>query len=215
MAYMYTPPERLADGTIHILGIGASISATTLLILHANQAGSGLDVAAVSVYGAMATLLFTVSALYHMTPWDRVRPWLQRIDHAAIYLKIAGTYTPLAVMLNSVFAFVVLGLIWIVALIGAVGKLTEWIKPGLTSTWLYVAMGWASVVLIVPLVSLLPVTAIWMMILGGLLYTVGAFINHWESLRFNVAIWHTLVLVGSALFFSAIVMSLSVAPGVA
>ncbi|MCH2075697.1 MAG: hemolysin III family protein [Rhodobacteraceae bacterium] len=212
MAYMYSPPERLADGTVHILGIVASVAATVLLILYTNKAGSGLDVAAVSVYGAMAILLFTVSALYHMTPWDRVRPTLQRIDHAAIYLKIAGTYTPLAVVLGSVFAYVVLGLIWAVALIGAVGKLTQWLKPGLPSTLLYIAMGWASVVLIVPLVTIVPTLAVGLMMIGGLLYTVGAFVNHWESLRYNVAIWHAFVLTGSALFFSAIVIALGATP---
>ena len=214
MAYMYSPPERLADGTVHIMGIGASVTATVLLIIHAAREGSGLDVEAVSVYGAMAILLFCVSALYHMTPWDQVRPTLQRIDHAAIYLKIAGTYTPLAVVLGSVFAYVVLGLIWAVALFGAVGKLTQWLKPGMPSTLLYIAMGWASVVLIVPLVTMVPMLAVGLMMFGGLLYTVGAFINHWESLRFNVAIWHALVLTGSALFFSAIVIAMG-APAIA
>ncbi|MEM1374945.1 MAG: hemolysin III family protein [Pseudomonadota bacterium] len=205
---MYSRPERLADGTIHITGIVTSVVATVLLILYAGAAGTGLDVAAVSVYGAMAILAFTASAFYHMTPWGRIRPLLQRIDHAAIYLKIAGTYTPLVVILGGAFAYGVLGLIWIVALIGAVGKLTEWLKPGVVSTWLYVAMGWASVVLIVPLVSQVPGLALWFMVMGGVLYTIGAAINHWQTLRFNVAIWHAIVLVASGLFCAAIVLSI-------
>lgn len=208
MAYMYSRPERLADGTIHITGIVASVVATILLILYAGAAGSGLDVAAVSVYGAMAILAFTASAFYHMTPWGPLRPLLQRIDHAAIYLKIAGTYTPLVVILGGAFAYVVLGLIWVLALVGAVGKLTEWLKPGVVSTWLYVAMGWASVVLIAPLINEVPGLALWLMVAGGVLYTVGAAINHWETLRFNVAIWHAIVLVASGFFFTAIVLSL-------
>ena len=205
---MYSLPERLADGTIHILGIAASITATVLLIIYAAQTQSGLDVAAVSVYGAMAILTFVASAAYHMTPWRGPRPWLHRIDHAAIYLKIAGTYTPLVVVLGSAFAYSVLGLVWLAALVGAVGKLTLWIKPGLVSTLLYVALGWASVILIVPLVMTLPIGALCLMVAGGLLYTVGAVFNHWDSLRYNVAIWHGRVLAASARFCAAIVLAL-------
>lgn len=208
MAYMYTLPERVADGTIHIAGIGASIAATTLLIIYASQTQSALSVAAVSVYGAMAILTFVCSAVYHMTPWPWPRPMLQRIDHAAIYLKIAGTYTPLVVILGTMSAYVLLGVIWAVALIGAVGKLTTWIKPGVVSTILYAAMGWASVILIVPLTATIPDAALWMMVGGGLLYTLGSIVNHMTHIRFNVAIWHAMVLTASGLFFAAIVLSL-------
>ncbi|MEM9435730.1 MAG: hemolysin III family protein [Pseudomonadota bacterium] len=206
---MYTPSERLADGTMHILGIAGSIAATTLLIIYAAKTQSGLDVAAVSIYGGFAILTFVVSALYHMTPWSRVRPLLQRIDHAAIYLKIAGTYTPLVVILGSVSAYILLGLIWSIAVMCAVGKLTERLKPGFVSTAVYASLGWASLLLIWPLMQAVPVAALWLMLAGGVVYTLGALINHWESLRFNVAIWHGFVISGSGLFFAAIVLSLA------
>ncbi|MEM1232686.1 MAG: hemolysin III family protein [Pseudomonadota bacterium] len=211
MAYLYTRPERMADGTIHLLGLAASIIATVLLILFAARTGSGLDVAAVSVYGGVAIFAFAASAAYHMTPWSRARSWLQRVDHAAIYLMIAGTYTPLVVVLGSVFAYVVLGLIWTVAVLGALGKLTQILQPGWASTFLYIAMGWASVVLIWPLVQTVPPLTLWLMLAGGLAYTIGAPINHWEDLRFNVAIWHGFVLAGYGLFLGAIVVALMAA----
>ncbi|MEM8592421.1 MAG: hemolysin III family protein [Pseudomonadota bacterium] len=209
MSYMYSWPERLADGAIHILGIVASITATTLLILYAAREGTAPDVAAVSVYGSMAVLAFTASAAYHMTPWLSLRPLFQRIDHAAIYFKIAGTYTPLVVILGGVFAYAVLALVWLIALVGAVGKMTQWHKPGITSTWLYVAMGWLSVVLIGPMVATLPAAALALIVAGGVLYSVGAIFNHWEELRYNVAIWHGFVLTASTLFFVAITLSLA------
>ncbi|MEO0486366.1 MAG: hemolysin III family protein [Pseudomonadota bacterium] len=208
MAYMYSFPERVADGTVHILGIAASIAATTALILWAAQDSTALTIASVAVYGAFATLTFTVSAIYHMTPWQAARPWLQRIDHASIYLKIAGTYTPLVVILGNVFGYIVLACIWTAALAGAVGKLTDWLQPGWGSTALYAALGWASVVLLGPLIQAVPAQTVWLMVAGGALYTGGAVINHMEHMRYNVAIWHAFVLTASALFFAAIVIAL-------
>lgn len=208
MAYMYSLPERVADGAVHILGIAASITATALLIVYAAKTQSGLDVAAVSIYGSVATACFVASALYHMTPWVSARPLLQRIDHAVIYLKIAGTYTVPVVLLGNLFGYIVLAAVWAVALVGAVGKMTELLKPGVASTLLYVALGWASIVLIWPLMQTLPPTALWLMVIGGIVYTVGSPFNHWDALPFNVAIWHCFVLAGSALFFAAIVLAL-------
>ena len=209
MAYLYTWPERLADGTVHLLGIAVSITATVLLIVYAARTGTGPDVAAVSIYGGVAIFAFTASAAYHMTPWNRARPWLQRVDHAAIYLKIAGTYTPLVVVLGSVFAYFVLGVVWTVAVLGAVGKLTQLLRPGWASTLLYIIMGWASLVLIWPLGQTVPTASLWLMVAGGVVYTLGAPINHWNSLRFNTAIWHCFVLAGYVLFFAAIVLALT------
>ena len=197
----------MADGTVHLLGIAASITATALLIVYAAKTQTGLDVAAVSVYGGVAIFAFVASAVYHLTPWDAVRPWLQRIDHAAIYLKIAGTYTPLVVLLGTGFSYFVLGVVWTIAIFGAVGKLTTLLKPGVASTFLYIALGWASMVLIWPLIQTIPAAALWLMVAGGVIYTAGSGINHLENMRYNVAIWHVFVLTGSALFCAAISIS--------
>ena len=215
MAYLYSRPERLADGIIHILGIGAAIIAGTLLImraaLHMPETIGSLGVAAVSIYAGAALCAFVASALYHMTPWDRARPWFHRIDHATIYFKIAGTYTPLIVLIGSVYAYLVLALVWAVAAIGAVGKMKQWLRPGLGSTVLYLVMGWASVTLIWPLAQTVPVLSLTLIISGGVLYSVGAIFNHCENLRFSTAIWHSFVLVGSGCFFAAIALALNAA----
>ena len=215
MAYLYSRPERLADGIIHILGIGAAIIAGTLLIMraahHMPEAIGGAGVAAVSIYAGAALCAFVASALYHMTPWDRARPWFHRIDHATIYFKIAGTYTPLVVLMGSVYAYVVLALVWAVAAIGAVGKMMHWLRPGLASTAVYLVLGWASITLIWPLAQTVPTVSLALIMAGGVLYSVGAVFNHWEGLRFSTAIWHGFVLVASGCFFAAIALAMQAA----
>lgn len=106
-------------------------------------------------------------------------------------------------------AYVVLAVVWLLALLGAVGKLTQWLKPGRVSTLLYVGLGWASLLLLWPLVNAVPLAALLLMVAGGLVYTLGSIFNHLDDLRFNVAIWHAFVLGGSGLFFAAIVMSMA------
>lgn len=211
MAYLYSRPERLADGAIHILGIAATIIAGTVLIVqaaHFMQPSNGAgDLVAISVYVGAALLTFVASALFHMTPWDHVRPWLQRVDHASIYLKIAGTYTPLVVLIGTGYAYVVLAVVWTVAVAGAVGKMMRWLQPGVFSTFLYLALGWASVALIWPLAMTVPALSLGLIIGGGLLYSVGAVFIHWETLRYYVAIWHGFVLSASACFFAAIAIA--------
>ncbi|MGR3492117.1 MAG: PAQR family membrane homeostasis protein TrhA [Shimia sp.] len=213
MAYMYTRAERVADATMHLLGFGTMITATVLLLVAAARYNTGLDIAAVSVYGAAAITVFVISALYHLTPWSSARPVFHRLDHAAIYIKIAGTYTPLVVLLGTLSAYILLAAIWVVALIGAVGKITNRLGHGRASTALYIAMGWASVLLLAPLAQFLPTAALGLMIAGGLLYTIGSWFNHRHQMRFNMAIWHGFVVSGSSCFAVAIFLALRAVAG--
>lgn len=208
MAYLYSRPERLADGTVHVLGITASILATLGLLFHTARVAGAADIAAVGIYGAAAIFLFSVSALYHMTPWERLRPYFQRIDHAAIFLMIAGTYTPLVVMIGTAFSFVVLGFVWALALLGALGKLTNILTPGWPSTALYLGLGWMAVVLFWPMVLALPRLSVACIVGGGLLYSAGVPFLYIERHRFGIAIWHSFVLAASTLFFLAIALGL-------
>jgi hypothetical protein len=125
----YTRGERIADGAVHAAGIVFAIVATILLIVAASGETSVGTVVALSIYGAALIGSFIASACYHFTPWDRPRALLRRIDHAAIYLKIAGTYTPLVVLIGSAFAYSVLGLVWALAAVGAIAKLFFWALP--------------------------------------------------------------------------------------
>ena len=204
----YARSERIADGIIHAVGIVlALVGAVLLMTFAAHRAESGGQVAAVAVYSGALLASLVISACYHMTPWEGLRPTLRRLDHAAIYLKIAGTYTPLVVVIGSAFAYGVLALVWLMALAGAVAKLFLWLGHGRLATGLYLLLGWLSVVLAWPLVQSLPPAATILVVCGGLLYSAGVYFFSWESLKFANAIWHGFVLAASVCFFVAITLS--------
>lgn len=207
----YPRAARIADGMIHLLGVILAVAGAAGLIIAAGfwarqgQIGGG-TVAAVSVYGAALIATFVASACYHLTPWERLRPTLRRIDHAAIYLKIAGTYTPLVVLIGSGFGYVVLALVWVLALVGAVAKLFYWAAPGRLAPGLYLGLGWLSLALIWSLAHSLPLPATALVVTGGLLYSAGVIFFNWDSFKFSNAIWHGFVLVASICFFTAIAL---------
>jgi len=204
---IYSRAERVADGVVHALGITGSIVATALLLsLVASQLGAG-TLAALIVYSAALIVMLTASGVYHFGAYTRFRPILRRIDHAAIYVKIAGTFTPLAVMLGTGFGYAILAFVWAVALVGAVRKLMA--KRGKMPTgWLpYVALGWIGVMLLFPLTYIAPTPALMLIATGGLTYTAGVLFFRWESLPYANAIWHAFVLVASGCFFAAIATS--------
>ncbi|MEL7181350.1 MAG: hemolysin III family protein, partial [Pseudomonadota bacterium] len=165
------------------------------------------QITAITIYGATLIATFVASAFYHMTPWEGIRPILRRFDHAAIYLKIAGTYTPLVVMIGSGFAYAVLALVWGLAVIGMVLKLFFWRTPGRFGPALYLVMGWLSLALIWSLWPIVPLSAMVLMGIGGLLYTAGVPFYATETMKFSIAIWHGFVVAASACFFAAITIA--------
>ena len=200
----YARSERIADGAMHAVGVIGAISGAVVLIVWAAGMSTPGQIAAISVYGATLIATFVASAMYHMTPWESIRPVLRRFDHAAIYLKIAGTYTPLVVMIGSVFAYVVLGIVWGLAVIGMVLKLFFWRAPGRFGPALYLIMGWLSVALIWSLWPIVPGSTMALIAVGGLLYTTGVIFYAAEQMKFSNAIWHGFVVAASACFFTAI-----------
>lgn len=205
----YARSERIADGTMHALGVaGALIGAGLLVSLMFKS--TPVQMAGLAIYAAALIGTFAASAFYHMTPWEHLRPVLRRFDHAAIYLKIAGTYTPLVVLIGTGFAYVVLGLVWVLAIAGITRKLIFWRTPGRFDPLLYLAMGWMSLALVWGLVPVMPSVAMVLIGAGGALYTCGVVFYSWESLKFSNAIWHGFVLVASTCFFAAIVLGTSV-----
>ena len=203
----YARSERIADAAMHTLGVvGALIGAAVLIWLMFGGFGAGQNLA-FAVYGLALIATFTASAFYHMTPWEGLRPTLRRVDHAAIYLKIAGTYTPLVVMMGTGFAYQVLGIVWALAVVGMAQKLFFWRAPGRFGAVLYLAMGWMSIALIWGLIPILPTVALVLLGLGGALYSFGVIFFGWESLKFSNAIWHGFVVAASACFFLAILIA--------
>ena len=204
----FTRGERIADGAVHTVGIFFAIIATIQLILAASGNDNLWTVVALSIYGTALIGSFVASACYHFTPWDHYRAVLRRIDHAAIYLKIAATYTPLVVMIESAFAFGILGIVWALATVGIIVKLFFWTSPSRWGLGLYLGLGWLSVALVPSLIPLVSGLTFGLIMAGGLVYSVGAILFNIEVFRYQNAIWHTFVLAASLCFCIAITISI-------
>lgn len=211
---MYPTPirsERLADGAVHALGVLFAVAGAIVLVYWAAGVASPAQVTAIAIYGATLIATFAASAVYHLSPWHGARPVLRRFDHAAIYLKIAGTYTPLVVLIGSGFAYLVLAVVWALAVIGVVLKLFFWRAPGRFGPALYLVMGWLSVLLIWSLWPVVPLATMVLIAAGGLLYTAGVPFYAATRLRYATAIWHGFVVVASVCFFIAIATGVAAA----
>ncbi|APE44298.1 hemolysin III [Sulfitobacter alexandrii] len=208
MAYPYSRSETVADGAVHVAGLALAIPASILLLIEA--AGSDRLTTAAALYAGCMLFAFIASAVYHLSPVDKTRPLLNRIDHAAIYFKIAGTYTPFVALIGSGFAYVVLAIVWALALVGAVAKLWFWGTDGRGSLALYLLMGWLAVLLFWPMWQVLPPAALFLVGTGGIIYSVGAWVFAKPEFRFQNAIWHSFVLSASTCFFAAVAIALKV-----
>ncbi|PUB12171.1 PAQR family membrane homeostasis protein TrhA [Yoonia sediminilitoris] len=202
----YVRSERIADGSMHAIGVIGACTGAVMLIVWAAGMTSPAQMAGLAIYGATLIATFAASAMYHMTPWEHIRPTLRRFDHAAIYLKIAGTYTPLVVMIGSAFAYLVLAVVWGLAIIGMVLKLFFWRTPGRFGPALYLVMGWLSLALIWSLWPVVPGGALVLMAVGGLLYTAGVPFYAAEKMKYAMAIWHGFVIAASACFYAGIAL---------
>ncbi len=209
MPYPYSLRETVADASIHLVGVVGAVVAGWALLNHVNDTQDTSRIWATHVYTGLLIFALVASAAYHMLPWDRTRSLFHRIDHAAIYLKIAGTYTPLVVLIGSAFAYAVLAAVWAIAVFGAVAKLSFWATDARGSLALYLAMGWASVLLVWPMWHSLPGSALVLILVGGGLYTLGTVFFAMQSLRYQNAIWHSFVLAASTCFFAAVSLGIS------
>lgn len=205
MAYPTSPAETFADGVVHVAGLAFALPASIILIQQVEAANGPMT--ATAIYAACMICAFAVSALYHLAPFDQTRALLGRIDHAAIYFKIAGTYAPLVMIIGTGFAYGILGLVWALAVVGAIAKLFFWRTDARGSLALYLGMGWLSVLLIWPMLNTLPGLAVALIGGGGLIYSIGTIIYKRDGMPYQNAIWHVFVLVASICFFYAISLS--------
>jgi hemolysin III len=200
-----SPGEELANSLSHGLGALAAALFSPQLIGNALNAGT-VHALAAAVYCASMILLFSVSAAYHWLPRGPAKELLQRLDHAAIFLFIAGTYTPL--MLGSVAeegGYWILALVWLIATVGTVAKCANRLKHPVASTAVYLGLGWLSVFILQPLMSAMPREGFALIISGGVLYTLGAAVFHFDDrIRYGHFIWHLLVLGASGCHFLAV-----------
>lgn len=201
----YSPKEELLNVVTHAVGLALSVLALILLISKALRFNSGKILLSFIIFGTSLVLLYAASTFYHSTRDLRKRFLFKIFDHIAIFILIASTYTPFAlVTLQGQTGFIILGVVWGIALLGTVLKLFFTGRFKLLSTLLYVGMGWVVIFAIKPLNENLSPAGLWWLMAGGLAYTMGAILYSLSRLKFNHAIFHFFVLLGSYCHFMAI-----------
>ncbi|MEM8788184.1 MAG: hemolysin III family protein [Pseudomonadota bacterium] len=210
---VYSRAEKLSDATIHVLGVTAALIAVSVLITLAAFLRPEPNVLfGTAVYGTGMLMMLTASAAYHMSPWAEWKDLLRRIDQSAIYVKIAATYTPFAILTGTAPIFLV-GM-WLAAAVGFTLKMLAPERFELAALALYLCMGWAGVVLAGDLIASLTTATFILMLIGGIIYTVGVAFFIWERLPFHNTIWHAHVLVATGVFYAAVVVEVAHRPGV-
>jgi hemolysin III len=206
LTWNYTKPELLADGVVHVVGAALGVAGAVLLVALAAPAARGAaELASVVVYAAGLVAMLGISAAYNMAPVSRLKWRLRPFDHAAIFVMIAGTYTPFITQIqNGLVSVALLFWMWSVALAGVALKL---LRPGRfdrASIALYLVLGWSGVLAWEPVFASLPPLTVRLLAAGGLVYTAGVLFHLWESLRFQNVIWHASVLLAAACHFGAV-----------
>ncbi len=198
--------EEVASLLTHALGVVLSVVGLSLMLWLSD--GDVLKMLASAVFGVSLILLYTSSTLYHFFTSPQWKALFQKLDHACIYLLIAGSYTPVTLItLRGAAGWSLFGIVWALALIGVTiklfwsGKKDHWI-----STTLYLAMGWLILFAIKPLNQALPSAGVWLLVAGGFSYSFGIVFYAWHKLPFNHAIWHLFVLGGSVCHLLAVIL---------
>jgi hemolysin III len=200
-----SPSEELANSLTHGFGLALALIAAPILIVTAAATDDVWRIVAVSIYAATLVMLYAASTLYHSVRGAALKEALQRVDHAAIYLLIAGTYTPFTLIsLRGAWGWSLFGVVWGLALIGVILKSRFGARLPSLSTWIYLAMGWIIVIALRPLSLHVAPAGLWWLALGGALYTGGVVFYVWERIRYSHAVWHLFVLGGSMAHFAAV-----------
>jgi hemolysin III len=197
--------EKLADGLVHALGLSAAGAGGIVLIVLSVVTGGGPGLAAATgLYSLCLITMLACSTAYNLTKPTRARPFLRRLDEAAIFLMIAGSYTPFTTQrMEGAWAISMTTLVWALALAGVAGKLLTSRLPDRVWTVGYVAFGWVALIALRPLIQGVPVVALVLLIAGGLIYTTGALIFH-SRLPYRRAIWHGFVVTAAGAHYAAI-----------
>lgn len=205
--HVYTKREEIANAITHGIGTLLSIAGLTLLIVFASLEGTAWHVVSFTIFGVTMLLLYTTSTLVHSFPEGKVKDLFETFDHSCIYLFIAGTYTPiLLVTLRSPLGWTMFGIVWGLAIAGVVFKAFFTKKYLVLSTMFYVMMGWLIVFVWHPLQEVLMPGGIRLLIIGGVLYTLGSVFYIWRGFPHHHAVWHLFVVAGSVMHFFAILL---------
>lgn len=209
-----TQGEELANALTHGTGLAASLAGLPILVLVAARSGGARQIVACSVFAATLVILYAASTLYHALPPSRAKQVLRVVDHSAIYLLIAGSYTPFTLgVLSGAWGWTLFGIVWGLAAAGILYKTLLGLRFPRLSTFWYVGMGWLAVVAIGPLTEALPAGGLAWLVAGGLCYTAGVPFYVRDRLRYRHAIWHLFVLAGSACHYAAVLGYATAPPG--
>ena len=201
----YSSGEEIANSISHGLGLLLALVAFPVLVLAAIEMGNVRFLVGVSVFGGTMVLLYLASTLYHSISHEAWKALFRVFDHTAIFLLIAGTYTPFALgVLRGPWGWSLLAIVWSLAIIGITLKINKRTRHSRVSIVLYVIMGWLAVVAIKPMVMLIPVPGILLILAGGLAYTGGLAFFAAQRIRYNHFIWHLFVLTGTTCHFFAV-----------
>ncbi len=207
----YSRAELWADGILHSVALLTALVGVIILMVLVGLKRSGFELTTTIVYSTGLLAMLGFSLAYNMTPQSRLKMVLRRFDHSAIYLMIAGTYTPLITQLQDHTTAWLLGVtVWLGAIAGITLKL---VLPGRfdrLSIAVYLALGWVAVLAMGPLIEALPASAMILIVIGGGLYTLGVVFHVWNSLKYQNVLWHAFVIAAAACHFAAITRTLAV-----
>jgi hemolysin III len=197
--------EEIANSISHGLGLLLALVAVPALVLSAMRAGDVRFLIGVSVFGATMIVLYLASTLYHSTTHEAAKQWFRLFDHTAIFLLIAGSYTPFALgVLRGPWGWSLLAAIWTLAIVGITLKIIRRTRHSRVSIVLYVLMGWLAVVATKPILELIPMPGVLLILAGGVAYTGGLAFFAAHRIRYNHFIWHLFVIAGTVCHYFAI-----------
>jgi hemolysin III len=201
----YTAPELFWDGAVHALGLLIAVIAGTALLAIVATATAPAEAPAVAVYVGSLVAVLTISLAFNLAPVNATKRFLARLDQAAIFLLIAGTYTPVLAMLGDTsLGDLVMIIVWGGAIIGIALKLLVPERFGRLALALYLGIGWSGVLVFQALAATLPPSTLWLLLAGGITYSSGIVFHLWEKLKFHNVLWHCFVVAGATLHLWAI-----------
>lgn len=200
--HVFSKREEIANAITHGLGVLLSVAVTSILLVFAVWKGTAVHIVSFAVFGGTMLTLYTASTLVHAFPKGRVKDLFEIMDHAAIYLFIAGTYTPIVlIVVGGGLGWTLFGVVWGLAIFGVVFKVFFTKKFVVLSTLGYVAMGWLITFAFQDISANMPPAGIQFLVAGGIIYTLGSIFYVWRSFPFHHAVWHLFVLAGSVMHF--------------
>ncbi|MGX7419275.1 PAQR family membrane homeostasis protein TrhA [Carnobacterium gallinarum] len=203
----YLIVNEVFNAVTHGVAAGLSIAGLVILLIKGANSGSTLETVSYAIYGTTLILLYLASTLFHSLIFTRAKGVFQIFDHSSIYLLIAGTYTPYClVTIGGTFGWTLFGIIWLMAVLGVVYK-SIWLgKFQNASTVIYIIMGWLCITAMKPLYDGLGVVGFWLLVAGGVSFTVGALVYSMRSVKFMHVLWHLFVMLGTGLMYFSILL---------